>query len=113
VASRHESYAPSEVRRVLASGGTFVTQQVGGRDLEELNHALGGLPHTYREWNLAAATDELEQAGFEVLDGREELLPGSYRIQSSEDVAGALELFRMNYERRNETLWCRGSHRVE
>jgi SAM-dependent methyltransferase len=78
VVSRHESYAPSEVRRVLVSGGTFVTQQVGGRDLEELNHALGAPPHTYRLWNLAAATDELERAGFEVLDGREELLPGTF-----------------------------------
>jgi hypothetical protein len=28
----------------------------------------------------------------------------SYRSQSAEDVAGALELFRMNYERRNETI---------
>ena len=28
--------------------------------------------------------------------------PASYRIQSSVDVAGALELFRMNYERRKE-----------
>jgi hypothetical protein len=26
----------------------------------------------------------------------------SYRIQTSEDVAGALELFRVNYERRKE-----------
>ncbi len=78
VVSRHESYAPSEVRRVLVSGGIFVTQQVGGRDLEELNHALGGPPHTYRQWNLAAATGELERAGFEVLDGREELLPGAF-----------------------------------
>ena len=26
----------------------------------------------------------------------------SYRIQSAEDVAGALELFRMNYERRKQ-----------
>jgi hypothetical protein len=78
VVSRHESYAPSEVRRVLVSGGTFVTQQVGGRDLEELNRALGAPPHTYREWNREAATDELERAGFEVLDGREELLPGTF-----------------------------------
>jgi hypothetical protein len=78
VVSRHESYAPSEVRRVLVSGGTFVTQQVGGRDLEELNHALGAPPHTYRQWNLAAATDELERAGFEVLEWREELLPGTF-----------------------------------
>jgi len=26
----------------------------------------------------------------------------SYRIQNAEDVAGALELFRMNYDRRKE-----------
>jgi SAM-dependent methyltransferase len=80
VVSRHESYAPSEVRRVLASGGTFVTQQVGGRDLEELNHVLGGAPNTYHQWNLLAVTEELERAGFEVLDGREELLPGRSTI---------------------------------
>ncbi len=78
VVSRHESYAPFEVRRVLVPGGTFVTQQVGGRDLEELNRVLGAPPHAYRHWNLAAATDELERAGFEVLDGREELLPAAF-----------------------------------
>jgi hypothetical protein len=55
-----------------------VTQQVGGRDLEELNRALGAPPNTYRKWNLAAATDELERAGFEVLDGREESIPGMF-----------------------------------
>lgn len=87
VVSRHESYVPSEVRRVLVSGGTFVTQQVGGRDLEELNRALGAPPHTYREWNLAVAKDELERAGFDVLDGREELLPGTFH-----DI-GAVVLF--------------------
>src|SRR5215204_5452099 len=78
VVSLHGSYAPSEIRRVLDCRGTFVTQQVGGRDLEELNHTLGGPPHTYRLWNLAAATEELERVGFEVLDGREELLPGTF-----------------------------------
>jgi SAM-dependent methyltransferase len=87
VVSRHESYAPSEVRRVLVSGGIFVTQQVGGRDLEELNHAFGAPPHTYRQWNLDAATGELERAGFEVLDGCEELLPGTFH-----DI-GAVALF--------------------
>ncbi len=35
--------------------------QVGGRDLEDLNRALDAPPHTYRHWNLAAATDELER----------------------------------------------------
>ena len=35
-----------------------------------------GPPHTYRRWNLAAATEELERGGvFEVLDGGEESAP--------------------------------------
>jgi len=37
----------------------------------------------------------------------------SYRIQGAEDVAGAVEPFRMNYERRNETVLWRGPDRVE
>jgi hypothetical protein len=34
----------------------------------------------------------------------------SYRIQSAEDVAGALELFRMNYERKKQRS---GESRIE
>src|SRR5262245_6424796 len=33
VVNRHTPYDPREVRRVLADGGTFVTQQVAGRNL--------------------------------------------------------------------------------
>jgi hypothetical protein len=35
-------------------------------------------------------------------DGANSRTTASYRIRSAEDVAGALELFRMNYERRKE-----------
>ena len=87
VVSRHESYVPSEIRRVLRYTGTFVTQQVGGRDLEELNHALSAPPHTCHHWRLKAATDDLERAGFEILDQREELVPGTFH-----DI-GAVALF--------------------
>ncbi|MEO3789166.1 hypothetical protein ABGB14_03095 [Nonomuraea sp. B10E15] len=55
IVNRHEAYDPHEVRRLLAPGGTFVTQQVEGRDLEELNAALGGPPHEDAHWNLDAA----------------------------------------------------------
>ncbi|UBU16017.1 class I SAM-dependent methyltransferase [Nonomuraea gerenzanensis] len=55
VLNRHERYDPAEVRRLLAPGGTYLTQQVSGRDLEELNAALGGPPHPDRDWDLAAA----------------------------------------------------------
>lgn len=76
VLSRHGAYTPAEVRRVLAPGGLFVTQQVGGRDLAELNAALDAPPHTYRTWDLDTAARELEQAGFTVADRREELVGG-------------------------------------
>ncbi|WP_181958443.1 class I SAM-dependent methyltransferase [Nonomuraea diastatica] len=55
IVNRHEAYDPREVRRLLAPGGTFVTQQVGGRDLEEINAALGAPPHEDAHWNLATA----------------------------------------------------------
>ncbi|WP_222106443.1 class I SAM-dependent methyltransferase [Catellatospora sichuanensis] len=76
VVSRHGAYVPAEIRRVLAPGGLFVTQQVGGRDLAELNAALAAPPHTYRTWDLDTAVRELEQAGFAVADRREELVGG-------------------------------------
>ncbi|MEV5891820.1 class I SAM-dependent methyltransferase [Nonomuraea fuscirosea] len=58
IINRHGSYDPHEPHRLLTPGGTFLTQQVGGRDLEEINAALGGPPHEDRSWNLdTAATD--------------------------------------------------------
>lgn len=87
VTSRHESYDPHEIRRVLAPGGRFVTQQVGGRDLAELNAALGAPPHDYQEWDLAAAAAELTAAGMEVTWQREAHVPAVFR-----DI-GALVLF--------------------
>ncbi|MEV4416405.1 class I SAM-dependent methyltransferase [Catellatospora sp. NPDC049609] len=77
VLSRHEAYVPAEVHRVLRPGGTFVTQQVGGRDLEQLNAALGGPPHAYRDWDLDTAVRGVEQAGLIVLDAHEELVPAA------------------------------------
>jgi SAM-dependent methyltransferase len=40
VINRHESFDPSELRRILRPGGTFLTQQVGGQDNRALNTAL-------------------------------------------------------------------------
>ena len=87
VVNRHESYDPREVRRVLAHGGTFVTQQVAGRDLEELNQALGAPPHEARDWDLATATAALAAAGLDVTWQREAVFTTTFH-----DV-GALVLF--------------------
>ncbi|WP_328818780.1 class I SAM-dependent methyltransferase [Nonomuraea cypriaca] len=87
VVDRHESYDPYEIRRVLAPGGTFVTQQVAGRDLEEINAALGGPPHEGRDWDLTMATTALIDAGLDVTWSREAALTTTFH-----DV-GALVLF--------------------
>ncbi|WP_084965508.1 class I SAM-dependent methyltransferase [Thermoactinospora rubra] len=87
VINRHESYDPGEVRRVLKKGGTFLTQQVGGRDLHEVNEALGGPPNEWHAWDLRQATEGLLQAGFEVTWREEARVPAVFR-----DV-GALVLY--------------------
>lgn len=87
VASRHESYDPCEVRRVLTGDGVFVTQQVGGRDLEELNQALGAPPLAYGGWDLAGATAALTAAGLTVTWSQET------RVRTVFHDVGALVLF--------------------
>jgi len=68
VINRHESYHPAEVARVLAPGGVFLTQQVGGDELGELHALLGhepAAPHVrYMEFREAlAAADGAEYVG--------------------------------------------------
>ncbi|MGW0810237.1 class I SAM-dependent methyltransferase [Nonomuraea sp. NPDC002799] len=87
VVSRHESYDPYEVRRVLTGAGVFVTQQVGGRNLEELNEALGAPPLAYRDWDLAGVTAALTEAGLTVTWSQEA------RVRTAFHDVGALVLF--------------------
>ena len=83
VLNRHESYSPREVARVLEPEGMFLTQQVGGDECGELAEWLGAhneLPQV----NLTAFRDQLQEAGFQVLDGAEHI--GAYTF----DDVGAL-----------------------
>ncbi|KZE44603.1 SAM-dependent methyltransferase [Brevibacillus parabrevis] len=74
IINRHESYLPSELSRLLKPNGTFVTQQVGGQDNLELNRLLGApIPPDYLHWNLAYATAQLQDAGFVILQQKEEM----------------------------------------
>ncbi|MCG5251792.1 class I SAM-dependent methyltransferase [Brevibacillus agri] len=74
IINRHESYLPEEILRLLAPGGAFVTQQVGGQDNLELNRLLGApIPPDYLHWNLAFATEQLREAGFAILLQKEEM----------------------------------------
>lgn len=72
VVSRHESYLPAEVRRVLAPGGRFVTQQVASTIADDFRWLLGEAPPaTARVWDLDFALSQLSRAGF-VIEAREQ-----------------------------------------
>jgi SAM-dependent methyltransferase len=70
VLSRHEAYDAGEVFRVLRPGGRFLTQQVDGRDAEQL-HALFGSTGGYPDVTLDRFGPEARAAGFEVLAAQE------------------------------------------
>jgi SAM-dependent methyltransferase len=71
VLNRHGRLDAEGIARVLAAGGTLLTQQVGGEDCVDLNRALGA-PVTERRWNLDVATDALSAAGLRVVDAAEQ-----------------------------------------
>jgi SAM-dependent methyltransferase len=73
VINRHAGYSPTELFRILKSGGRFLTQQVGGKNQFRLNEIFQDEPHfIYGFWTLDYALQELQQAGFEILLQREE-----------------------------------------
>ena len=73
--NRHAGYSPVEVFRVLQPGGCFITQQVGGRNQIHLNELFQEQPEfIYSDWTLDFALQELQAAGFNILDAREAYL---------------------------------------
>ncbi|MFE1245298.1 class I SAM-dependent methyltransferase [Fictibacillus sp. NPDC058756] len=86
IINKHESYSPSEVRRVLTDDGIFVTQQVGGSDYVDINYALGApVNDEFSHWELAYAEKELRENGFEILEAKEE-----FPIQRFYDIGALL-----------------------
>lgn len=73
VLNRHESYAATEVARVLRPGGTFLTQQVGSDGERGLRELLD-LPAEPADpaaahWTLRFAVDQAAAGGLTVVDG--------------------------------------------
>jgi SAM-dependent methyltransferase len=66
IAARHEAYLPAEVTRVLRPGGTFVTQQVGERNEDDVHALLGRPAPPPTGWNVRFAARQLEAAGLDV-----------------------------------------------
>jgi len=63
ICNRHESFLAAEVSRVLAPGGTFVTQQVDFHDNEDLARMLGiEMPEEPDSW-IALAEQQVTEAG--------------------------------------------------
>jgi SAM-dependent methyltransferase len=86
IINKHESYSPSEVRRIMTDDGIFVTQQVGGTDCTDINKALGApINHEFLHWKLSYATKELQVNGFEVLEAKEE-----FPVQRFYDIGALL-----------------------
>lgn len=79
VINRHGAYVPTEIKRILAPDGLFITQQVGDQTNLRLRELLGyqrpPLPHP---WNLAYAVEELQEAGWRILEHKEEMYSTRY-----------------------------------
>jgi SAM-dependent methyltransferase len=72
IIDRHEYYEPAEVWRALKPGGTFLTQQVGGRHLAALNAWLGAAPYPYAHVTLDPMARDLREQGFAITRAMED-----------------------------------------
>lgn len=70
VVNRHSAFNSGEVARILASSGTFFTQQVHGLWAQDLLAAFDAEPQ-WPESTLATNTSRLETAGLEIVDAQE------------------------------------------
>ena len=87
VLSRHGTYDAHDVARVLAPGGSFLTERVGGDDLRELDSALGiDLPSS--EVTLENAVHDLTRAGLTV--ERSDAFHGTVRFGDMASLLGYL-----------------------
>lgn len=77
VLSRHEAFDASEVARVLVPNSTFITQQVGGRNYEELERRFRVAPEPGFNHvdTLAHFAEEISSAGLTVQTARESVFP--------------------------------------
>ncbi|MFC0436791.1 class I SAM-dependent methyltransferase [Kutzneria buriramensis] len=89
VLNRHGRFDAAGLARVLAAGGTLLTQQVGSEDCSGVNEALDA-PVTAKRWNLDVATEALTAAGLDVVDAVEE-----FPVLAFHDVGALVYQLRM------------------
>jgi len=73
VLDRHTAFDAAEVARVLRPGGTFLTQQVDGRNFADLIERFGASPQ-FPDVTLEQLSDQLGQAGFTIENARDQIL---------------------------------------
>ena len=73
IINRHGDIHPPEIYRILKTGKSFITQQVGGRNNIHLNELLQDKVE-FRDsgWTMNEATRQLEASGLRIVDSREE-----------------------------------------
>ena len=85
ICNRHESFLAVEVSRVLAPGGTFVTQQVDYHDNDDLAQILGfETPEEPESW-IGLAERQVSEAGLAI----EEAARGDQRVRF-DDIAAVV-----------------------
>ncbi len=85
ICNRHESFLAAEVSRVLAPGGTFVTQQVDYRDNDDLAQILGIETSEEPESWIGLAKQQVTEAGLVI----EEAVRADQRIRF-DDIAAVV-----------------------
>jgi len=92
VSSRHSSYWPSEVSRVLKPGGRFLTQQrsEAGREGEAWEDVFQRPTHPHARFDLAFASQQLREHGFHIVRAEEADTPMLFM-----DLAGVVFYLRL------------------
>ena len=71
IINRHGYYDPKETYRIAKKNGIFITQQVGSEDWQDLKSALGYQDSVADRWDLEYASEQITQAGFEIIGKNE------------------------------------------
>ena len=70
VLSRHSYYKEEEVFRILKKGGIFFTQQVGGKNLQDLAKEFN-IKSGFESWTVKIAKGKLKRVGFTIKVAKE------------------------------------------
>ncbi len=74
ILNQHDSFSVNELERLLQPGGTFLTQQVGGKDCSDLNKALGAkIDPLYSKWDLDHALAAFSNKPFHIQKALEKI----------------------------------------